>query len=75
MQLYFKALSEMIDLFFGETQTINLFVDELYEKYQDPSCAEGGNDILMWLEKHFFLKAIASEMAKDISKKKKNILF
>ena len=65
----------MIDLFFGETQTINLFVDELYEKYQDPSCAEGGNDILMWLEKHFFLKAIANEMAKDISKKKKNILF
>ena len=52
--LYFEALSEKIDFFFGETVTINLFVDELYEKYQDPSYTEGSNDILMWLEKHFF---------------------
>ena len=66
MSLYFKALSEKIDFFFGETEVTNLFVDKLYEKYQDPSCAEGSNDILMWLEKHFFKKVI-KEMTKDIS--------
>ena len=54
MSLYFEVLSEKIDFFLGETETINLFVDELYEKYQDPFCAEGSNDILTWLEKHFF---------------------
>ena len=52
MSLYFEVLSEKIDFFFRETETINLFIDELYKKHQDPICAEGSNNILMWLEKH-----------------------
>ena len=52
MSLYFEVLSEKIDSFFQETEMINLFIDELYEKHQDPFCTEGSNDILMWLEKH-----------------------